>query len=181
MRPDRAEILRNAPLNDLLAILLRQYPRLLAQQAIELIEGDIQTLARDIVEGRPPGDLATAVREALVTLVEDSLGVLAGWGLTFEQALKTDMGDMPGWETTAEFLDIANEKGNAELRIASGAVLVTALDDLRYAPHLLVSIAHDPDELEAVVARRLLSRASGVAVDAADWQAQVQDWLDSRS
>ena len=180
MRPDRAEALHNAPLHDLLVILLRQFTRLLDQHNIDLTEKDIQSIVSDIIEDNPPGDKALAVRLAVSELVEESVAGLARWALTFAQSLGTDMGDMPGWETTAEFLDLANEKGNAELRIASGSTLVAALGDLCYTHYLLDAIAHDPDELESVVAHRVLSRASGVNMDAEDWAAQVRAWCDEK-
>jgi hypothetical protein len=177
MRPDRAEVLHNAPLHDLLVILLRQYTRLLAERTFDLTENSIQMIADDIAKSNPPGEHALALRGVLVDLVEESIAVLANWKLTFPQSLKTEMGDMPGWETTAEFLDIANEKGNAELRIASASTLVAALGNLRFAPYLLATIAHDPDEIEAVVARRVLSQASGIAADSPDWQARLEIWI----
>lgn len=149
-------VLNHAPLDDLLAVLLRQYKRLLAERGVTLTEADIQRLAQRIVESKSPDEQAQAVRAVLIDLVEESIGVLARWNLTFEQALKTEMTDMPGWETTSEFLEIANEKANAELRIASGAALVAALGDLRYADVLRAAIAYDPNEVETVVARRIL-------------------------
>ena len=97
--------------------------------------------------------LGTAV--ALVALVAESEGVLAGWSLTFEQALDTEMGDVPGWESTAEFLEIANEKANAELRISTGSILVAALGDARYAARLRF-LASREDDLDGVIARRVL-------------------------
>lgn len=156
MRPDRVEALNNAPLADLLIILLRQYKRLLAERGIDLTEAQISRIAQDIVSHTHPNPEALAVRDALIPLVTESETVLARWNLTFEQSLKTTMTDMPGWESTSDFLEIANVKANAELRIASASALIASLGDLRYIAYLRQAIAHDPDEIESVVARRVL-------------------------
>jgi hypothetical protein len=156
MRSDRSETLNNAPLEDLLTILLRQYKRLLDERGIQLTEAQINQIAQDIASQSAPDPKALAVRDALIQFVTESEAVLAGWNLTFEQSLKTTMTDMPGWESTSDFLEIANEKANAELRIASASALITALGDLRYRAYLRQAIEHDPEELESVVARRIL-------------------------
>ncbi len=156
MRPDRATVLKNAPLEDLIGVLLRQYKRLLAERGTELSEADLKTIAGRIVRRATPDAREQAVRAALIEMVEESSAVLVRWNLTFAQALKTEMGDLPGWETTSDFLEVANEKANAELRIASASVLIAALGDLRYNDHLQAIIEHDPDEMEAVTAQRVL-------------------------
>ncbi|HLV34158.1 MAG TPA: hypothetical protein VKY59_03545 [Spirillospora sp.] len=174
---NRAQTLGQAPLRDLLAVLLRQHKRLLMTRGVELTEAGIRALAEQIASGQPAGERVDALRTALIDIAAESEQTLARWNLTFNQALATPVADMPGWETTAEFLELANEKSNAELRIASAAALLAALGDLRYADHLLAAITHDPDEIETVTARRVLSRLSGIAPDAPDWQAQINDWL----
>lgn len=181
MRPDRAQILNNAPLEDLILIILKQYRRLLAERGIELTEANLKVLSADIAAQKPADAQAAAIRETLITLVNESERVLAHWNLTFAQSLQTEMADVPGWETTAEFLEIANEKSNAELRISSASALAAALGDLRFAPYLLHMIAHDPDEMDAVVARRVLLLLSGVEEHARDWLAQVQRWLEQKT
>lgn len=177
MQMNREKALEDAPLQDLLAILLRQYRQLLAQHDVALTEADIRLLALRLAEGTLPEADALPIRLALITLVEESEQVLARWSLTFEQALKTDMADMPGWETTAEFLELATEKGNAELRIASASALIAALGDMRYAGHLLAAVDHDPHEIETVVARRVLSQACGVNPRAGNWQERIEGYL----
>lgn len=168
----RHQQLNDAPLDDLLAILLRQFKALLAPVEI----GNPQTLARQMVAGDVPDSEAEALRERLVELVRESEAVLAGWNLSFAESLITEMDAVPGWETTADFLELANEKSNAELRIAAGSTLLAASGDLRFTPHLLAAIATNPDEIETVAARRLLSQHSGIAQDALDWQEQVEAW-----
>ncbi len=168
----RIQELHKAPLEELLMILLRQFKTLIAPIEIK----DTMTFALRRVENAPLDAEAEALRERLIDLVSESERVLAGWDLSFAESLLTEMGDMPGWETTAEFLEIANAKSNAELRIAAGSVLLAALGDLRRVPYLLTAIAHDPDEVETVAAKRLLAQRSGIDPGAADWQTQICSW-----
>lgn len=177
VRPDRAQMAQTAPLEDLLAILLRQLKRPLETQDVNLSSNEAQALANAIVEGERLGDKAALVRDALVALVQESEAVLSGWNLTFQSSLETGMDAMPGWETTAEFLEIANTKSNAEIRIATGATLVAALDDFRFGDTLLYLAQHDEIDVDSVVARRVLLLKSGVDPAAPDWAGQVRDWL----
>jgi hypothetical protein len=177
VRPDRADLAHTAPLDDLLSVALRQFKRPLAGLGVELSTADVQHIASAAAAQQPPSPKAVDVRDGLVSLVEESLAVLAAWNLTFQQAMATDMDAMPGWETTSEFLEIANEKGNAELRIASGAVLVAALGDLRYGADVLYLASSADGEFENILARRLLLHLSGTDASASDWAAQVEVWL----
>ena len=180
VRPDRAQMAQNAPLEDLLAILLKQFKRPLETLNVTLSSNDAQTLANAIVQREPATDKAIEVRAALVTLVHESEAVLAAWNLTFQQSLETGMDAMPGWETTAEFLDIANTKSNAEIRIASGATLVAALGDYRFGDILLYLAQHDDTDVDSVVARRVLLFESGIDPTVPDWADSVRAWLDAQ-
>jgi hypothetical protein len=180
MRPDPAHIYAEAPLAEVLAVLLRQFKGLLAARGVALSDADVRQVAADMASSAPLDARAAAVGAALDAIISESLGTLAGWNLTFAQALSTEMAAMPGWETTAEFLELANEKANAELRIAAGATLHAALGDLRHAALLLALIEHDAHEVEAVVARRVLALRSGLDADAPGWLAQMRAWLSSR-
>ena len=181
VRPDRAQMAQTAPLEDLLAILLRQFRRPLETLDVALSSSDAQALAHAVVSREPAGAKAVEVRSALVTLVHESEAVLAGWALTFQTSLETGMEAMPGWETTAEFLDIANTKSNAEIRIATGATLVAALGDFRFGDVLLYLALHDATDVDSVVARRVLLFQSGVDPAAPDWAAQVRAWLNAQA
>lgn len=181
MRPDPAHIYADAPLADVLAVLLRQFKRLLEARGVALSDADTRQLAAEMAAAAPPGARAAAVSAALNAIVAESLGVLAGWNLTFPQALSTGMDAMPGWTTTAEFLELADAKANAELRVAAGATLAAALGDLRHAGLLLALIEHDANEVEAVVARRVLALRSGTDARAPGWPQQVRAWLSSRA
>ncbi|MEP7293700.1 MAG: hypothetical protein ABI835_18070, partial [Chloroflexota bacterium] len=86
--------------------------------------------------------------------------VLRRWNLSFEQSLDTEMTEIPGWESTAEFLEIANEKANAELRISTGVSLVAALGDWRFERELRF-LAGRADDLDGVIAGRVLEMGKG--------------------
>lgn len=178
MSLDRAQSLDDAPFERLLTLLLRQFRRPLASENVTLSEADIANIVQAIINRSPLDDTARTVQAALVKLIGESEWVLGRWNLNFAQSLKTGMDAIPGWETTADFLEIANEKSNAEIRIAAGSALLAALGDLRFAPYLLQVIDHDPIEPDAIIARRVLSFQSGVDSREADWLVQVKNWLE---
>jgi len=163
MLPNRSRAYETAPLHDLLAVLLRQYRRPLASRGVTLTDAEAAALAAALVT-RGTHPQADAVRDALVALVGESEAVLARYGLTFPASLTVDMASLGGWETTAEFLEIANEKANAELRLSTGAVLLVALggtaDEARYRDWL-TTLAADPQDLDGVIARRVLAELPG--------------------
>ncbi len=153
--PDPLAAYQAAPLADLLAILLRQFRRPLVSRGVHFTDADAEKLAGEIVAHGELSEISAKVRAALVDLVAESYAALERWNLTFQQSLDTEMSDIPGWETTADFLVIANEKTNAELRISTGAALLAALGDPRYEADLRF-LAARPDDLDGVIARRVL-------------------------
>lgn len=169
MLPDRETqriaAYERAPLAELLAVLLRQFKRLLATRHIPLTDADATALANEaaahLENSTPLSERAIAVREALADFVMESEQVLTGWNFTFAQSLETDMNAIPGWETTADFLELAEAKANAELRISTGSALLVALGDNRFAQHLqtLIDRADRTGEtdLDVVIARRVLN------------------------
>jgi phage tail protein X len=175
----RRSAFENAPMRDMIDILLRQFRRPLANHNVTLTMEDVAAIASAAAERQPLSDHGRAVRVGLVRVVEESETVLARWDLTFEQALQTEMPDIPGWETTAEFLDIANEKSNAELRIAAGSALVLALGDKQFVAYLFFLVMRPQlDEVSAVVARRILAFASHTedSMNDDDWLERVRAW-----
>ncbi|MFO7321304.1 MAG: hypothetical protein DIU68_006215 [Chloroflexota bacterium] len=179
VRPDRASLAQSAPLEDLLALLLRQFRRPLATLGIELTEADIRSITAGVLARKPADSRAQAVRDGLIQLVTESEQVLAQWNLTFEQAMETTMDQMPGWESTAEFLEIANIKSNAEIRIAAGAALVAALDDFRYAGYLLYLAARNDGDVDSAVARRVLQFKTQIDPQSPDWLDEVRARLNA--
>ena len=177
MLPDPLAAYRNAPLGDLLAILLRQYRRPLAGQGIELSDAEAEALAQAIAARAPLGDKAQPIRTALIDLIDESERVLARWNLSFQKSLDTEMNDIPGWESTAEFLEIANEKANAELRISTGAALLMALGDTRHVPELLFLVERGETDVDAVIARRVLLFASQIDANDPQWLEKLHAWI----
>ncbi|NWG17676.1 MAG: hypothetical protein HXY41_13700 [Chloroflexi bacterium] len=165
------------PFETLVAVLLKQFKRPLAAQGLDLTDAAAQAIARDVTARRDPGEMAQAVVTALAAGIAESETVLARWGLSFRESLATGMDAVPGWNSTAEFLEIANEKANAEIRIGAGAALLAALGDLRYTRCLFDLIEHDPEEVEAVIARRVLLFISGVDGETPDWLEQARAWV----
>lgn len=177
MRPDPVAAYRSAPLGDLLAILLRQYRRPLAGRGFEMSDAQAAALAEALAARCPREDQAQALRAALRDLTAESEAVLARFDLTFPASLDVEMSAIAGWETTAEFLEIANEKANAELRLSTGGSLLMALGDRHYAPALLALVERGEDDLDAVIARRVLLLASGLDGDDPAWLAKLRAWV----
>ncbi|MCA0454184.1 MAG: hypothetical protein LCI00_09450 [Chloroflexi bacterium] len=174
---DHAQTFANAPIEDLLSILLRQLKRPLGTQGFKLTDAEANRLASERAAGKTP-ERSIELVTALEGIVDESNAVLGEMGLTFESSLKADLSTLGGWETTAEFLDLANEKANAELRITLAAALDMAfVGDERYAPYLLF-LAGDDFGDETVIARRILSFVTGIKPDAPDWLTKVRSWLD---
>ncbi len=177
---DRAHSFANAPIDDLLGVLLRQLKRPLAVHGFKLTDAEANRLASERVAGKIPQRTLDLVA-TLEKIMQESEAVLRNLGLTFQSSLDADMNTIGGWETTAEFLDLANEKVNAELRITLAAALDMAfVGDARYAHYLMFLAGGDYGD-ETVIARRALSFVTGIPTSAADWLAQVRSWLDDSS
>ena len=173
---DRGKTLANAPLEDLFTILLRQFRRPLSSHGVTITDADAAQIAAELVARTPDTPQRQAIRNALIAAIAESEAVLARWGLTFEESLDTSMDAMPGWETTEEFLQIANEKTNAELRIAAGAALLLALGDARHARKIVQQIERDPHEVEAQIGRRSVAWSAGIEGKDSDWLAKAKVW-----
>jgi hypothetical protein len=182
MLPDRAGNAEHWEFDTLVLILLRQFKRLLADRDVVLSDTDMKGIGSAAAARSALDSTGLAARAALAEIVAESEEMLAGFGLTFAQSLATTMNDMPGWETTADFLQLANEKINAEVRISAGAALMVCLGDARYAHYLLQAVDHDLSEhnaldVDAVIARRALLFAAEVAADDPDWRDEIRAWV----
>ena len=174
---DRAQTFANAPMQDMLSVLLRQLKRPLGTQGFKLTDAEANRLATERVAGKIPQRSLELVA-ALEGIVRESEAVLADLGLTFLTSLDADMSTLGGWETTAEFLELANEKANAELRITLGAALDMAfVGDEQYAPYLLFLAAGNYGD-ETVIAQRILAFTTGIPAGAPDWLKRVRSYLD---
>ena len=153
------EALQTAPFAELMTILLKQFRNLLNEQGVKLSNEDIQSIAQAL-ENKDTHPKFATIRSAMKHLVNESLTLLHDrWGFTFEASLQAELSDIGGWETTEEFLDIANHKSNAELRISAGSTLLVALGELSYQQYLMTVIDHDAglNDVDAVLAKRVLA------------------------
>jgi hypothetical protein len=176
LKPNPADALHSAPVSDLVVLLLKQFRRLLNQHDISLTTAQMEQIGAQVASGTHAPD-AVALVAALHALVAESESVLRDrFDLSYAQSLASDMNSIGGWETTADFLEIANHKSNAELRISAGASLLVFLGDTRYAEHLFTAIADDAGmmDVDAMFAKRALSHHTGVDFSAEDWDAQVR-------
>jgi hypothetical protein len=185
---DPAHRLASAPVDELVRLLLRQFTRLLAEREITLARGDIDAIAGAVAAGQPLPEAAARATPVIGDLVDESMALLEErFGLSFDESLNVAMDHIPGWVTTSDFLAIANDKANAELRISAGSALLVFLGDEDYAP-LLFSVldadAATPDvremDVDAQIARRALLHMAGVPTEAEDWVDQLHAaWPDS--
>ena len=184
MLPDREtqrlNAWRAAPLDELLTVLLRQFKRLLLSKSLPLSDADAAQIAAALVRRDPPDERTKRLRAALVELVEESEAVLVAHGLSFAAALNTDVADMPGWESTADFLELAEAKANAELRISTASALLVLLGERRCGAYLAAVLdraaATGQYDLDAVIAERALQSASGAHPADPLWRAQAEAW-----
>jgi hypothetical protein len=161
-------------------ILLRQFKRLLAEQGQDLTDAELRELADRMSQRALQSEPETGVRAALVNLIEESLSVLRNLNLDYAESLNTKMDDLSGWETTADFISLANDKANAELRISVGAALLAGLGDPRYADALLTTYLHgkdDPEDVDAIISQRVLAFASQIPTSIPNWQSQIENWI----
>lgn len=175
--------LKTAPLVEIIMLLLRQFKRLLAQAEVELTTDDMTAIGQAAAAYQPMPAKVTAIKTVMAQLVDESLDVLqTRFQRSFAESLATDMNTIGGWETTAEFLDIAEAKSNAELRISAGASLLALLGDAQFADCLLRVIEHDAgaDDVDAIFARRALAHHTQIPDIMPDWLEQVQAWLQAQ-
>jgi len=181
--PNPAEKLLEAPLADLIVLLLKQFKRLLDERGLRLTTPELEEIGQQASVGVVVSDHAQQVRQITATLVAESEAELQSrFGFTFSESLATDMQTVGGWETTAEFIEVANVKSNAELRISAGSALRVFLGDPEGVLHLLTVIDHDSGamDVDAAFARRALCHAAEVSPSANDWLKQVHQWWDDQ-
>lgn len=175
--------LGNAPFFDLMRVLLSQFKRLLADNGVPLTADETLAVARAIADNQSHAKL-TDIQRIMQQLVSESLSLIqARWGLSFADCLAADMNTIEAWDTTAEFLEIANDKSNAELRVSAGSTVLVAMHDFDYVQYLLDVIKQDAGvmDVDAVFAKRALTHISGVDDDAEDWLHQFQAWYAQQS
>ncbi|MBL8152915.1 MAG: hypothetical protein JNM70_01925 [Anaerolineae bacterium] len=174
--PDRAQTFDRAPMGDLISVLLRQLKRPLAAHGFTLSDAQADVLAQARLAGQAD-ERIPALLTALEAVIAESVAALGRFGLRFQESLDADMNQIGGWKSTAEFLEIANEKSNAELRITLASALALAFGgDRRYGVDLL-HLARGEYGDETVIARRFLSFASGIQPVGMDWAERIAEWI----
>ena len=181
MIPDRASNAENWELDKLVTMLLRQFKRLIADRGVELTDSQMRSLGEQVLNNTTDDDLVGRICDALTEIVQESAQKLSEWNLTFKQSLRTEMTDISGWESTAEFLDVANEKINAEIRISAGTSLLVFFGNYTYVDYLLHAIDYDFEvhkklDVDAIIAKHALIFASGVKRDKPTWLDDVRQW-----
>jgi hypothetical protein len=165
--------LKKLPLATLLADLLKQInkPSLLGARNIRLSHEEINKIAETV-------EAEKALLDAIFDIVQESLDELkTRFGFSYQESLKTqDMNAIGGWESTADFLELANTKSNAELRISLGASLLAFFGDKRAAEQLFTVIELDAgiEDVDALIAKRALSAYAKIDLDSADWEEKVK-------
>lgn len=152
------DTLNNAPIHEVLRMLLSHLRADLIDAGLALSGDAIPELAGALASGEPHAS-RKALKRTLTLLVNDSLDALqAGWGLDFAAALGAEAGALGPWETTADYLELANNKAELETRIVTGSALLVTAGRGEYAKFLLEVIKHDAGALDvdAIVANRIL-------------------------
>lgn len=175
---DRPNPVETWPFDHLLTVLLKQFKRPLAAQGIMLTDAEAQAIGKAVSSHQPLPHTTQALRAALSAVIAESEGVLSQQGLTFSQSLRTGVDALPGWDSTADFLALAEAKTNAEIRIGAGSALLAALGDLCYANYLFDQIQTAPDEAEAAIARRVLSFLSGADSATPEGLERARQWVE---
>jgi hypothetical protein len=180
---DRTQQLLQISLHYLVTDLLRQFnkPSLLGKYGVILNKAQMDIIAEAVSNQAMLPALVQEINSALAQLVQASVAELQSrFGLTFAEALaKTDLSEVGDWQTTAEFLEIANHKSNAELRISAGTSLMVFLGDVRYADYLFTVIQVDAglDDVDAMIAKRALAHYSQIELGTENWEIHVKRML----
>ncbi|MCL4253870.1 MAG: hypothetical protein KJ043_08830 [Anaerolineae bacterium] len=186
MRPDRATNIESWNIDALTLILFRQFKRLLADKGVNLTDNEMQAIAESVAKRDVSTERVQNIISALDTLIGESITILSDYGLSFTQSLATDMTNLTHlWNTTADFLAVANEKGNAEIRISAGSALTTLLGDYRYVDKLITAIDHDMQALgtldvDAMICKRALLFVARIAQPDPQWWDKARTWVASQ-
>ncbi|MCY3778978.1 MAG: hypothetical protein OXG78_01595 [Chloroflexi bacterium] len=158
------EKLNSLPFDALLLMLLDYFRPALEWQAVSLSADEARGIAAALAEGRRCRSASPLVA-AVAEMVETQLRLLRDrWGLDLAGALRADMSDIGPWTTTAEYIEVANIKTEAETQIVLGAALLAAAGRREYADYLIdaVECADGDSDVDAAIARRVLLELRGI-------------------
>jgi hypothetical protein len=168
-----AQKLRTAPFEDLVVMLLKQFQRLMRDRGTNTTSDDLNNIGKAAsIKSDDYPSITDDICQHLETFVQESIEELQRrFGWTFAQSLAEDMSTITNWETTSDFIDIANNKSNAELRISAGATLLVMLEQDDYAPYLLDVIDADKgaQDVDAMLAMRALAHLDNSDMSAKGW------------
>jgi hypothetical protein len=151
--------LSTAPATELITLLLQQFKRPFVEQGIDTSPEGLQPLIDAASAHQPLPDTADAIRTLLRSIIRESEATLRDdFGFTFAESLHKTMEDVTGWTSTAEFLDRANDKSTAELRISTASILLAFLGDPTFLSHVRTVIEADEglEDVDGVLAKRAL-------------------------
>ena len=144
-------LLLSAPFNEIV--------RLLCLQVCDWLAGEWTVAAAQSLISNDESRERPAFIDALKALVDENCSLLRRrWRLDFAKSLAADVTALEAWESTADLLQLANDKAEIEKRIVVGAALLVTCGVDEYAVILHDVIAHDAGALDvdAVVAIRVL-------------------------
>lgn len=183
MSSDKLDRLAEAPLAEVLLLLLRQLDGALAQRGLSVTASESRDYAVALAAGERP-EYVKDLGAVLVALVEENLMTLRDrLSVDFAGSLAADISKMAVWESTADLLSIAEEKAKAEQEILIASALLVACGRSEYARYLVDVIEDDAGvmDVDAVIARRILLHVGAIRGDDADAPAGARAWLQRRS
>ena len=183
MSSQKLDRLANAPLAEILQLLLRQLDDALTHRDDSLATSDSRHLLSALEEAEPSDRLNDLVA-VLIRLIEDGLKTLRDrLSVDFAASLAADITQLAAWESTADLLSIANDKAIAEHEIVVASALLVACGRSEYAAYLIDVIEDDAGlkDVDAVIARRILLHVGAIDGSDADMLWQARAWLQDQS
>ncbi len=179
MASQALEKLAQAPLQEILHLLFRQLDGALTGRGQSLGASPSRDLIAALAAGETP-ESVKVLAAALISIVEDNLKTLRDrLSVDFAGSLAADITQVADWQSTADFLSIANEKAGAEQVIMIASALLVACGKSQYASYLIEVIEDDAGALDvdAVIARRILLHVGAIDSVNKDAPSQARAWL----
>lgn len=179
MSSDNLDRLAKAPFDEILHLLLGQLDNALTGRDPSLGANPSSDLIAALEAGETPESVKD-LAAALIRIVEDNIKTLRErFSVDFASSLAADITQVAAWESTADFLSIANEKAGAEQAIVIASALLVACGKSEYASYLIDAIEADAGALDvdAVIARRILRHVGAIDSVNTDAPSQAGAWL----
>lgn len=150
--------LSTAPLDELISILFQQFKKPFVEHNLDTSPEVLQRIIEAATEHQslPETDAMRALLHKIIHESEDTLR--NDFGFTFAESLGKTMNDVTGWESTADFIEKANIKSTAELRISTASLLLAFMGDTSFVPHIRTILQDDAEaeDVDGVLAKRAL-------------------------